>query len=1466
MAELLLNWLNAEVGLSRTVHSFGHDFQSGYILGEILHNFNQLTDFASYVDKDTVNAKVNNFCRLHRTLTGLDVEGFNASNAYKIMSGDERETKSLLYKVKVALETLKPLKVGSTPKPCNLPRRIHRPKYDKLARDLFESSIRNLVESQCYLDTEKKMKRFRDEEERQRLFAQHMDRIEKDAVAAYKGEMRQELLDKAKREREHLYRLEQEGIVIWNQGRMLRKQCNAVVKQYKENAEKMRQDKRLEQIYQDAQAVRRGHEEFESRNESDMPATPPAVPKQDVLCESIEEYNAFVPQTATGTVSAVETLPGVNGAALQDANAVAKYMETLRTRRVEAGKLSQLRSSRRRRYLAEREDECSKRREALLRENVEKDATRASNTEIEMMRHLNVQQMYKSVMRANREYRESQYVEQKRVDDTNHRDSCRKALRLIKGRYEREVVMCKKDICAAADSQAAAASRRAYEFCKELVSGIVSLSGNYLLLKAYAGGEVVNETWSELKSCWVSGVAVQDENMDNVEAANYLSGEGVWKDGTPVANNNAFGNLVRDIMCLAHPEKKPEPPLQLECDAAVCLIGDHGIDTRDIAFRLGRAHNLAVLNPKDLVREAFEQDSHPFHEHVSCSLLSGNAVEDATVVNLIVHKLGTLTFKSGDFRGWLLEDFPRTQRQSNMLEMAITGVDHERCAHEPPRVSGVNWASYPPLDPSVHRGTSCFDIALIVRSGEELGIRRTLGSAVLSGVRKHVEFTPPVYEPSHKSDVPPWNMKMPASKENARSELVSRIVRNRTASEALLGRLRVLGVAHERTIEAGDVGVEEHLTCVWASSILLPQLSAAAGVRKARQRIQEESRRKTAIADLFESWVGGSQHPSHASPPADAEAFARIMDYAQAPPRLGDSKLTRRVFVETVFKATKTKSGSSFDTFVDFFFSCMNAYFTTRHAKVRDFFRKWALCAENARLASACVKSGETISAVGEVASIGMDLSVIRDVFKKIDEKWAKYVSQKSPPLVDAAHDEDGNVVNQAEVEEAQNAQVPSLALLDNVDHDASIAPDMVVSDIVLQATESLRDENHFEEFWTLLESMSAPHMKASKEALEKLKSKEKQKVFEEVVVLPPSIARCVSRDIALDFDAAMRRIQTNYCGVLKLCFSTLRDLRRSSVSYLVSLRKSFAKFLARADGKQEVVTSFRHMFNGDFGQELRVLPEVKDELFMRCVECEEELGKIVDEKEKENGAKIEQVMADGWLEAQRFAIAVQYLTLMDLEVKRYGVIRKLVLKLYNTIFGAERKEAKKAKGAESEISAASLDIKECPIDKLATDYKDTMSAWGSKEKKGSKNVAKSDDFDKCNAMITGAVDMGKEYAAQCLASLPKCLSSSPAATDEDGPAKNDLRRFQQGLKCLDEELVLSLSRVSAAALRHLEGLSGRTTKHHASIASRSAGRMSRERAAIEAFGIYVKAAIERSSPLPQVPMLGGDSFYVTGV
>ena len=352
--------------------------------------------------------------------------------------------------------------------------------------------------------------------------------------------------------------------------------------------------------------------------------------------------------------------------------------------------------------------------------------------------------------------------------------------------------------------------------CYNAIMGIIDLAFDQIALKELSGGSLFPGTWNEMKACWVAREATNDA-MDEVEVGDYLSGHGTWSgNGRDDAQlQRTFGNLIRDVMIQGRPQAPCAEAMKLEYDIAINIVGESATGTEDIACWLGAAHNLAVLCPRALIEEARQQGSSA-HDDIKQTLLRGASIGDDQIVSLIVHKLKLLptnsatTAESKDsIRGWILCDFPRTTAQSRILEMAITGIDHEAPGVEPKKMDTISWDTVPAPDPSTYSGSSCFDIAFILTSNDDMSLKRALGCFEVGGVKKHIEFTPAVYS-THSATPPPeaW------SKPNGWSDpdgVASQIHATRTSMTSLLDRLAIIGHPCVRSVKSGAVGDHEQV-------------------------------------------------------------------------------------------------------------------------------------------------------------------------------------------------------------------------------------------------------------------------------------------------------------------------------------------------------------------------------------------------------------------------------------------------------------------------------------------------------------------------------------------------------------------------------------------------------------------------------------------------------------------------------
>lgn len=149
MARIILNWLNEEVRLTREITSLSEDFSNGYLLGELLAAYNQQHHFARFIDNDTPDAKIRNYCLLEPTMRQVGVH-FNSKVAFDLMNFKPGAMKTLLYELKTVLDNVK--EMSMTPEgaqKCVIMQIIRpsKPFYDKTMSSTFENAIRGMVEN-----------------------------------------------------------------------------------------------------------------------------------------------------------------------------------------------------------------------------------------------------------------------------------------------------------------------------------------------------------------------------------------------------------------------------------------------------------------------------------------------------------------------------------------------------------------------------------------------------------------------------------------------------------------------------------------------------------------------------------------------------------------------------------------------------------------------------------------------------------------------------------------------------------------------------------------------------------------------------------------------------------------------------------------------------------------------------------------------------------------------------------------------------------------------------------------------------------------------------------------------------------------------------------------------------------------------------------------------------------------------
>eukprot|EP00636_Phaeomonas_parva_P015970 CAMPEP_0118852492 /NCGR_PEP_ID=MMETSP1163-20130328/1473_1 /TAXON_ID=124430 /ORGANISM="Phaeomonas parva, Strain CCMP2877" /LENGTH=176 /DNA_ID=CAMNT_0006784925 /DNA_START=162 /DNA_END=689 /DNA_ORIENTATION=- len=174
MAELLLKWVNEEGRLGRAVTDLEHDFKNGYLLGELLYQYNQLPNFPRMQDKHSPDVEISNYCILEPVMRSLGIP-FDAKTAQRIMDGKAGVASGVIYQLKVKFETmqrgcapvsLRKMQEGVVPLPM-MRERHAKPSYDAASHRVFEGRIRRLVPKANELLETRCLSRFSAEGQRQ---------------------------------------------------------------------------------------------------------------------------------------------------------------------------------------------------------------------------------------------------------------------------------------------------------------------------------------------------------------------------------------------------------------------------------------------------------------------------------------------------------------------------------------------------------------------------------------------------------------------------------------------------------------------------------------------------------------------------------------------------------------------------------------------------------------------------------------------------------------------------------------------------------------------------------------------------------------------------------------------------------------------------------------------------------------------------------------------------------------------------------------------------------------------------------------------------------------------------------------------------------------------------------------------------------------------------------------------------
>lgn len=626
MANLIETWLNSEVELSKKVSNFEEDFSNGYLLGELLYKFNQLPNFQDFVDRHSRTNVLSNFAKMIDVFKGLNVK-FDTDVINAIIHKDKGAAIGLIYQLKMALEKTSPpvdIKLVKQGKIAEQPPvkciRPPRQQFDEMERKNIITRLQILNKSQKEIDLEQKMQKFEEFKTLSEIKSSKQKQDEDLKEKKLKDEKRKASINKIQRNAGFMEDWEQKGVQEWKK--------NMEVKKKREKMELLFQLKQVEKVQAKADT-------FYAKTRSEaMTHIDDFEKTMKSFGIPLKPYKEQVSQTYTG-FPLFTTLPASN-------------QQRDIKRRTMAAKLTQLEQQKEIEY---------KNMQALKKLDVLSSLEDSVANDIWRVTH------YTELFIAQRKLREMRYDRRREYDNEIAQLKEQKILeRWIDNTWlelELEDARCEELLKA---NQA----KETFELGKDIedvVKLIVELTEEVFEFQQTKDSENIDERfmndWLQQFKAGVSIGSPADDELTMKELVNYLYGKGQWTGEGKF--NLKFGDILQALLSTYVPDTKPEFKKNVEdFPIKLSFIGYPHSGKSCHAGRIQNRYNIEIIETKDLLKYAD-----------TTLLYQGGTIQDEDLVRLILKKIQQCTGN-----GWILIDFPQTERQCELLEQALTGFIH----------------------------------------------------------------------------------------------------------------------------------------------------------------------------------------------------------------------------------------------------------------------------------------------------------------------------------------------------------------------------------------------------------------------------------------------------------------------------------------------------------------------------------------------------------------------------------------------------------------------------------------------------------------------------------------------------------------------------------------------------------------------------------------------------------------------
>uniref|UniRef100_A0A8C6RIH6 Calponin-homology (CH) domain-containing protein n=2 Tax=Nannospalax galili TaxID=1026970 RepID=A0A8C6RIH6_NANGA len=608
MSEILCQWLNQELKVSRTVSpkSFAKAFSSGYLIGEVLYKFELQGDFSEFSESRSSTAKLNNFSRLEPTLHLLGVQ-FDQNVAQSIITEKPGAATKLLYQLYIALQKKK--KTGLTGLEIQTMQPQTSVRLQNLRSVAFRERLKNLIPRQTDVNLMRVSCRFQ----------QKCNQMKEDLDRVHFGKFqRSQKLEEEQRhfniEKQRLNRRRQNEIMAKIQAAIIqipKPESNCSLKALE--AQKMMKKKK------EAEDVANEIKKFEALIKKDLQA------KESLSKTSLDTAD----QTTTDLLNTYSD---------------DEYIKKIQKRLEEDAFAREQREKRRRRLLMDQLIAHEAQEEANREEQLIHRLMRQSQQE----RRIAVQLMHirheKEVLWQNRIFREKQYEERRLKDFQDALDREAALAKQAKIDFAEQIFKEKEIHQRIAVERAHARYEKHYGICAEILDQILDLSTKVADYRLLTNNLIPHKLMNDWKELFFNGSPIYEqaslkhgvtessaeqrvelekkELLDSKDYEEYKNMVGEWAipedmvDSLPPSNNYILGHVVQRLIEKSLPPQDVSTETELPSFAVKgCLLGKTLSGKTTTLKSLQKEFPVQVLSIDTLVQEAIQA----FHDNEQAS-------------------------------------------------------------------------------------------------------------------------------------------------------------------------------------------------------------------------------------------------------------------------------------------------------------------------------------------------------------------------------------------------------------------------------------------------------------------------------------------------------------------------------------------------------------------------------------------------------------------------------------------------------------------------------------------------------------------------------------------------------------------------------------------------------------------------------------------------------------------------------